>query len=111
MKSTKLKKALNKVDVSRKISNHLVGENHSLGHRMIIGAVIIFGGVAIAAVGHGEQWLFAYLIDGTGYLIHAMGAVPYIEWFITLGEDDDHPKESSKDSFFNDENLLGNRKN
>lgn len=106
-------KALRKVDVSRKISNNLVGEKHSLGHRMMIGFVIIIGGVSIAACGHmwSIHWMFAYMIDGTGYLIHAIGAVPYIEWFITLG-DDTAQEESKDDSFFKDDkNLFNNREN
>lgn len=72
------------VNLPRYICRHMVGEQHSCAHRMGVGVVVMTAGVGIAmfgghvipgAVGH-------FMCDAIGYLVHGLGAVPFIEWLI-----------------------------
>lgn len=62
------------------ICDHLVGEDHTHKHRCLVGMVIMGVGVAIAQ-GSAEIHLpLAHSIgDGLGYLLHGIGAFPYVE--------------------------------
>lgn len=77
--------ALRKVDLARVICKHLHGEQHSLAHRMIAGFAIMASGVGLAKMGaetHHLSFLLAFWLDLVGYLIHGVGAIPFIEWLV-----------------------------
>lgn len=79
--------AIKKINVSRSIANQLVGEHHTRFHRCLVGAVIMFVGVAIAKSAHDFEVMrfghyLSYLVDLVGYAVHGIGAVPYVEAFI-----------------------------
>lgn len=84
------KSALRKVDLSRKICNHLIGETHSPAHRYTAGGILIIFGVTISKV----TYMFCAIPivqatgDAIGYLIHAIGAIPIIEGALKKGKDE-----------------------
>lgn len=78
----KLRRLLKVANLPREIANHLHGEEHPLGHRMIIGMVVMAGGVMFAHMASGMPHFVAVVIDMVGYGIHALGAVPFLEWVL-----------------------------
>lgn len=61
-------------------SSGLFGENHSLTHRCIVGIGIMIVGVNIAHAAEMVTIAFIKLsLDGVGYLIHGIGAVPFVD--------------------------------
>jgi len=61
-------------------STSLFGENHSLTHRCIVGVGIMIVGVNIAHTAEFITIAFIKLsLDGVGYLIHGIGAVPFVD--------------------------------
>ena len=75
---TKANALLRKVNVHRILWTHLLGKNHSHVHRMSTGGILMVVGVLIAAI-HAESIVMHIVIDGGGYLLHGLGAVPFIE--------------------------------
>lgn len=73
-----MKRIIAKVNVSKTVCDHLLGENHSQGHRMITGVVIGFIGVGISKIPTSIH-LFHYIFDLVGFGVHGIGAVPFIE--------------------------------
>lgn len=59
------------------ICNHLIGKDHSLGHRVVVGSITILSGVLIA--NSGGEGMFHIITDCIGYLIHGIGALPFLE--------------------------------
>lgn len=61
-------------------STGLFGENHSLTHRCLVGCGIMVVGVNLA---HASEFVTIGFIklslDGVGYLIHGIGAVPFVD--------------------------------
>lgn len=76
---------IHKINLMYVICDHLVGEDHSSLHRKIAGVVVMATGVIIAKSGHfipfecGE-----YICDGVGYLVHGIGAVPFVESIVAF---------------------------
>lgn len=77
-----LKEALNSACLSKRICNHLLGEEHTLVHRLSVGAIILFCGVCVSKI-HFEAMLFHIIFDGVGYTIHAIGAIPFLEMIVS----------------------------
>jgi hypothetical protein len=70
---------LRSVGANKNLCNHLLGEDHSHGHRMIVGIMIMFLGVVVAK--SGSPILILHCITETiGFGLHALGAVPFIEY-------------------------------
>lgn len=65
----------------RTICDHVVGEHHTRGHRMFVGTIIIMCGVIIAKIGVFIPGGFVIHLatDAIGYLIHGIGAIPFVE--------------------------------
>lgn len=59
--------------------NHLVGKDHTHLHRIIVGIPVIVLGVAISKYGIGLSGPIHIMLDGIGYLVHGIGAIPFIE--------------------------------
>lgn len=71
---------LHNANVPRILCDHMLGEQHSTKHRMIIGTVVMICGVLIAkTTGHIHSEIVEVVGDLTGYLVHGVGAVPYVD--------------------------------
>lgn len=80
---TKSKLAL--IYLPRIICNHIIGHNHHVGHRITIGFMIMMLGVFIAKTAS-EYYVLTIIYDACGYALHAIGAVPIIEWLLKFKE-------------------------
>lgn len=88
-----MKKIIDKVNVARVACDHLFGEEHTPKHRMGAGFVIMIVGVTVAKVGGGVHALILHFsLDLIGYLIHGIGAVPFIEALIDASKARDASK-------------------
>ncbi len=67
------------------VGDHILGENHHPFHRISIGVIIMIIGVSIAKI-HSPITIVTILIDGTGYTLHGIGAIPIIESFMKIKE-------------------------
>lgn len=67
------------IDLPKALCNHLIGENHSLAHRLICGACLMVVGVAVAHTASALPEGAGFIADLTGYLIHGIGSTPVIE--------------------------------
>lgn len=65
----------------RSICDHLLGEHHTLSHRLAVGFVVIMLGVTTVQGAHhvSSIWVLAYMIDAGGYALHGVGLMPYLE--------------------------------
>ena len=68
------------INVSRTVCDHLLDEKHTNRHRMGVGGIIIFMGVAVSKIPINIT-VIHFILDGVGYAIHGIGLVPFIEWF------------------------------
>jgi len=68
---------------ARAICNHLVGENHSVVHRLGAGALIMGSGVLVAKAG-GDGLILHFIADLVGYAIHGIGLIPFVDKLIEL---------------------------
>lgn len=69
---------MEKGNVPKFVCDHLVGENHTFTHRLFTGFIVMGIGVMVANV-HVEIVIIRYFVDGIGYLIHGIGAIPIAE--------------------------------
>ena len=80
----KRKTPLHKICVSRVICDHLVGDKHSQSHRYVVGTVIMSLGVGLTQVVFFWEATAIHIIgDIIGYGVHGLGAVPFIDKFIS----------------------------
>lgn len=63
------------------LCDHLVGKNHTHGHRMMVGVAVIIVGVFVAKTGAGTPAVVHILTDAIGYGVHGIGLVPFVEIF------------------------------
>lgn len=71
---------LSKLNLSKWIASHLIGENHSSFHRKIVGIFIMIFGVGLTKIYylvHFESLNF--LADIVGYGFHGLGLIPFIK--------------------------------
>jgi hypothetical protein len=71
------------INLPRAICDHAIGGHHSVPHRLVAGSIIMCVGVGTAKA----AVLFHFFpihfgLDLVGYLIHGMGAVPFIELLV-----------------------------
>jgi len=67
----------------RAICNHMIGENHHIGHRMAVGTVVMAIGVTIAKASAGIEYAVIHIsLDMVGYGLHALGCTPFIDAMI-----------------------------
>lgn len=79
----KFRKFLNFFNVPKRLTEFLLGEDHSVAHRMTAGVVVMAAGVLVAKAGADVHVFFVhYLADGVGYAVHGLGAAPFIEWLL-----------------------------
>lgn len=67
------------LNVPKHISNHIFGAAHTESHRIFSGIIVMLIGVVIAKIEIHTNALH-YMFDGTGYLLHAIGTFPIIEY-------------------------------
>lgn len=61
---------------TRRICNHLLGEDHTFYHRMSVGALIAVVGYKIMKV---EAGAFGFITESLGLMIHTIGLSPLDE--------------------------------
>lgn len=75
-----MKNFLSKVNISKYVTNHLVGEHHTLTHRRITGVIIMITGVGIYKLACiTDITLIHFGGEVLGYAIHGMGLIPFAE--------------------------------
>lgn len=65
---------LRRINVIRHLLNHTVGHDHPLWSRLLFGAVIMMLSKFIMEG--------AIVLSAVKELVHAIGAIPWLEWFI-----------------------------
>jgi hypothetical protein len=80
-----------KMNLTKKAADHLIGENHTLRHRMVIGAVVMIGGVIFSKSFAGSHYIIHYGADVLGYLAHGIGGLPYVEQVLKSVKDTSSP--------------------
>lgn len=85
----RIKKILPKIDITRLVCEHLVGEEHSKTHRFTVGVVIMSMGVGLTKVVFiFEPALIHFIGDVLGYGFHGIGAIPFVEYLISKHTND-----------------------
>ena len=70
---------LKKLDISKPIAHHLIGEQYTSRHRKCIGASIMVVGVGLVQASHTiDVFIIHFACDVIGYAIHGLGAIPFI---------------------------------
>ena len=73
-----LSRIIHRIDVSRHISHHLIGKEHSQGHRRIVGMVVMMIGVCIVKSSTMiDITIIHFISDVIGYGIHGLGLIPF----------------------------------
>lgn len=71
---------LHNANVPRVLCDHMLGEQHTTKHRMVVGTLVMVCGVMIAKfTSHAPYEILEVAGDLTGYLVHGVGAVPYVD--------------------------------
>lgn len=76
---------LSAIYLPKVICTHLIGDKHTFFHRITVGMFIMVLGVELAEIGSTIH-LFSILLTTGGYALHAVGAVPIIEWLLKFRE-------------------------
>jgi len=58
------------------LSEHLVGDNHTVHHKICTGLIIGFMGVLLSKTGDGAWHV---VCDWAGYGLHGVGMLPFVE--------------------------------
>lgn len=77
---------LKKVDVTRIVCDHVLSKSHTPMHRRFCGFLVIIGGVLISKIAT-PYVVLHIMFDAVGYFIHALWAVPFLEWLVQQFED------------------------
>lgn len=78
------KKLLHTVNVPKHILNQVAGKSHPLWSRLLFGFLIMIASTMIA-----ESFVFMAAIRE---LVHAVGAIPYIEWLVNNVDESEQEK-------------------
>lgn len=75
----KIKVLAHHLNVSRPISQHLMGDNHTSKHRKIVGAIIMSVGVGMTKLSMlTDLSIIHFLGEVVGFGFHGVGLLPYI---------------------------------
>jgi len=83
---------MHRKSLPQKLCIGLLGHNHPIHHRLMAGGTVMVVGVTIAhtvAMVVPQVHTVVFIGDLVGYLIHGIGAIPFIEWFMEEEEEDD----------------------
>jgi hypothetical protein len=74
--------SIQRFNVPRIVVQSAFGQHHTRKHRLAAGLIIMAFGVMIAKTG-GDVHVYGlhYVFDGLGYLVHAIGGIPFLELF------------------------------
>lgn len=76
---------IDSINVPKIICEHLIGEHHSHLHRMSVGGLVMMSGVCVAKMAaHCDFIPLEMGADLFGYLVHGIGAVPYVDALVLL---------------------------
>lgn len=79
-KRNRVEKIMYAVNIPYHICCHLLGETHSMNHRMGAGLLVMAMGVGIAKFTAGFHVIVVHFCgDMLGYFIHAIGTIPFAE--------------------------------
>lgn len=74
---------LDNLNLPRMICVHLIGEQHTHVHHMIVGFVIMVFGITVVKLSLLADWSFIHVAgDLSGYAIHGIGLTPFVETII-----------------------------
>lgn len=65
-----------RMDVPKMICVHLIGEEHTLHHRIGVGLIMMTVGVLISKFAEGGYYFIRICGDICGYAIHGIGTIP-----------------------------------
>ena len=88
------------LNLTHHICEHFLGESHTVKHRMGVGMIIMFIGVYVAH-SHTDIMLVSIAYNIFGYTIHAIGAIPYVEWLTHYKQNlktDEQPQSEPNDN-------------
>lgn len=72
---------LDKINLPKKLALHIFGQNHTHGHKITIGVLIMWAGVYLVRfISDVPLPLMHMLADVIGYGIHGVGLSPYIDY-------------------------------
>lgn len=72
------------INLPRRICLAMIGKNHHVHHRMLVGAGIMVTGMFIAQASHFFSFvLLKVTCDLVGYSFHGIGSVPLLEWLMS----------------------------
>lgn len=94
MNHDRIVKVLLNINIARRVSDHLLGEEHSVQHRMAIGTGLMIMGVGIA---HMSVGYFTIVTDVIGWAIHGTGVIPFIDWLTAKKMEAEAAKDVSND--------------
>lgn len=69
---------IDKVNLSKHLASHIVGENHTPKHRRIAGFFIAVFGLSLAEYSSHLGIVIKMVGDLIGFSLHAIGAIPYL---------------------------------
>lgn len=92
----KCKCAFDKVNIIKKLCVHLLGSKQTIGHRMLVGSVIMGVGYFLVEVTLTPHFI-QHITNFVGVGIHAVGATPFIEWMGGLSVDGEEIIEAAED--------------
>jgi len=76
----RVKTVIHLVNLPRIICNHLVSKEHNTSHRLCVGSMFVVIGVGLAQVEFSP--VVHFFSEAVGYMIHGLGAVPFIDLLI-----------------------------
>lgn len=77
--TTKQKTFIEKINLSRVLAFHLIGEKHTKTHRRLFGIAIMFSGIGIAQLTSFLPVPFIHFLGETaGAAIHGIGLIPFL---------------------------------
>lgn len=73
---------LDKLNIAKHITNHIVGQTHTSKHQKIAGIFIMLFGVALGKFSLLiDVHIVHYIADVIGYAIHGIGLIPFVKDF------------------------------
>lgn len=68
------------LNIPHHVCQHLVGEQHTATHRMMVGAIIMISGVYSIQLFEFHTLIFRVVADVVGYGVHGIGLIPFADY-------------------------------
>lgn len=83
-----LKTTIHAVNLPKHLCKWLLGKDHKVTHRLLVGTAVMVVGVLITKCSSlYDNHVFHLVVDVVGYGIHGLGLTPYIEALIEVAEE------------------------